>query len=189
MTRFMRDALITVIVLAFVAVVVAYASVAGGGLSAETPPGRIERAVAGRLVRLSIPPDAASLKNPYAVDADTWRDAADHYGDHCATCHGADGRGRTDIGEYMYPKVPDLAGASVQSMSDGALFYVIQNGVRWTGMPGWKTEHTPEETWRLVSFLRHVPQITPVAAPAHDHADHHREQREHPLYPPRQPED
>jgi len=61
----------------------------------------------------------------------------------------------------MYPKVPDLADARIQAMSDGALFHIIQNGVRWTGMPAWKREHSPEETWRLVSLIRKVPSLTP----------------------------
>lgn len=177
--RFVRDAILTLIILAVIAGIAAYATVANGGLSAVDQPGRVERAVAGRLVRLAIPSDAQALKNPFANDANMWKDAEDHYGDHCATCHGADGRGDTDLGTYMYPKVPDLAGASVQHLSDGALFYIIQNGVRWTGMPGWKSEHTPEETWKLVSFMRHVPQIPPAppSADDHDHAHHHDEHK------------
>jgi mono/diheme cytochrome c family protein len=197
--RFLRDALITIVVLVVIAVLAAYAAVANGGLSATAQPGRIERAVAGRLLRLSIPTDASTLKNPFANDAQTWHEAEHHYGDHCATCHGADGRGHTDLGEYMYPKAPDLASAAVQRQSDGALFYIIQNGVRWTGMPGWKSEHTPEETWKLVSFIRHMPQISPIERPAHDahhpdhdeqdegHEPHHGEPAAHPHNPPRSP--
>jgi mono/diheme cytochrome c family protein len=60
----------------------------------------------------------------------------------------------------MYPKVPDLASTQVQSRSDGALFYIIQNGIRWTGMPAWKKEHTPEDTWKLVAFIRKAPTLT-----------------------------
>ena len=40
------------------------------------------------------------------------------------------------------------------------MFYIIQNGVRWTGMPAWKHDHTAEETWRLVSFIRTLPGLT-----------------------------
>jgi mono/diheme cytochrome c family protein len=193
--RFLRDAVITIVVLVVIAVLVAYGAVANGGMTADAQPGPIERAVAGRLLRLSIPADASALKNPFANDAEMWRQAEDHYGDHCAPCHGDDGRGRTDLGEYMYPKVPDLAGAAVQRQSDGALFYIIQNGVRWTGMPGWKLEHTPEETWKLVSFIRHVPQITPIEPSTHGahHHEHdeghepHHDEPEHPHNPPRPP--
>jgi mono/diheme cytochrome c family protein len=48
-----------------------------------------------------------------------------------------------------------------QNLTDGEIFYIISNGVRWTGMPAWKDEHEPEETWRLVSFIRHLPSLTP----------------------------
>ena len=140
--------------------VVIYLRLRAGALSADSQPGAIERAAASRLVRLSIPADADRQQNPFQADAETWRSAVAHYGDHCAVCHGRDGRGKTDLGQNMYPTVPDLADASVQRKSDGALFYIIQNGVRWTGMPAWKREHSPEDTWRLVSLIRKMPSLT-----------------------------
>src|SRR5438046_3273153 len=158
--RFLRDALITLIVLFAVVLILAYTRIRAGGLSADTEPGTVERTVAARLVRLSIPTDAQRLQNPFREDSAAWRAAADHYDDHCAICHGSDGHGRTEMGENMYPKVPDLADAGVQRLSDGALFSIIQNGVRWTGMPAWKREHSPEDTWKLVSFVRRVPSLT-----------------------------
>ena len=53
---------------------------------------------------------------------------------------------------------------ATQSLSDGELFYVIQNGVRLTGMPGWATgaHHDEEDSWKLVRFIRHLPQLTPA---------------------------
>ena len=83
------------------------------------------------------------------------------------------------MGENMYPKTPDLAAPAAQGLSDGELFYIIQNGVRWTGMPSWKAEHSAEDTWRLVSFIRAVPKLTPSdlesvgLASAVDEVDHH----------------
>jgi mono/diheme cytochrome c family protein len=107
-----------------------------------------------------------------------WRAAADHFEDHCAMCHGSDGRGDTELGANMYPKVPDLADSTVQRLSDGALFSIIQNGVRWTGMPAWKNEHAPEDTWQLVSFVRHVPSLTPAELEPFSHPDHGADSRE-----------
>jgi len=161
--RFLIDATITIVVLLLVLGGFAYVEVRSGGFSTADQPGRFEKTMAQRLVRLSVPDAAQTSTNPYAGDAEAWRKAADHFNDHCAACHGRDGRGRTEIGENMYPKVPDFAETVVQQMSDGDLFFIIQNGIRWTGMPGWKREHTPDETWKLVSFVRHVPSAT-----AHD---------------------
>jgi hypothetical protein len=55
-------------------------------------------------------------------------------------------RGEAVMGQNMFPKVPDLAEPVVQRSSDGDLFYIIQNGVRWTGMPAWKGEHSADES-------------------------------------------
>lgn len=178
--RFVRDAVITIAILIAIVFVVTYARVKDGGLSAEDRPGRVERAIARRLVNLSVPTGARQESNPYAVDA--WRDGADHFEDHCAVCHGRDGRGHTEIGENMYPKVPSLADVRTQQLSDGQIFFIIQNGVRWTGMPGWKTEHTADDTWKLVSFIRHVPSLTKQeldALPTDTDEMHEHEHHEH----------
>jgi mono/diheme cytochrome c family protein len=174
--RFLRDALITTVVLVVVVGVVAYTRVRAGGLSADAEPVTLERTVARQLLRLSISTEAARQRNPFNEDTTAWRAAADHYADHCANCHGSDGHGRTEIGENMYPKVPDLADPAVQSLSDGAVFSIIQNGVRWTGMPSWKHQHSPEDTWKLVSFVRRVPSLTSTDLESLQHRedmDHH----------------
>jgi mono/diheme cytochrome c family protein len=171
--RFLRDAVITVLLLAIVAAGAAFLVVRRGGLAASADPSRLERSVAARLVRLAIPADADRQQNPLDGQGDVWRQAREHYLDHCAVCHGRDAKGRTQMGANMYPKVPDLTSAEVQRRSDGALFYIIQNGVRWTGMPAWRNEHSPEDTWKLVAFIRKAPTLLeadmkieePVAGP------------------------
>jgi hypothetical protein len=51
---------------------------------------------------------------------------------------------------------------ATQQLTDGELFYIIQNGIRLTGMPAWGTgtSHDEEDSWKLVHFIRHLPQIT-----------------------------
>jgi plastocyanin len=137
-----------------------YAFVEWQGLRADRPPAAVETAVARRLLWLSIPASDRRLTNPLASDPDAWRAGSDHFAEHCARCHGLDGRGATDIGPRMYPPVPDLASDAVQRLSDGALFSIIRHGVRWTGMPAFASSHTPEDTWRLVAFVRRVPGLT-----------------------------
>ena len=158
--RFVRDAVITLVLVALVIGGIVYMQVRRGGLSADAQPGAVERALATLLVRLSIPADADRQQNPFRGDVTAWRSAVEHFQDHCAICHGRDGRGKTEVGENMYPKVPDLATSTTQARSDGALFHIIQNGIRWTGMPAWKKEHSPEDTWKLVAFIRKAPTLT-----------------------------
>lgn len=145
-----------------------YLVLRNGPLVSDRPPGALETAVARRLVLLSIPASAHSRVNPKVTDGEAWRAGAKHFQAHCAFCHGSNGRGQSPVATKMYPPVPDLADPAIQQMSDGALFAVIQNGVRWTGMPAFRSDHTPDEIWELVSFVRRVPQLQP--SDLHSHA-------------------
>jgi plastocyanin/cytochrome c553 len=136
--------------------------------AADRAPGPVETAIARRLVRLSIPGSERDAANPFARDENAWRTATDHFAEHCAVCHGADGRGASAIGSHMYPPVPDLAAPAIQQFSDGALFSIIQNGVRWTGMPAFRSTDDADEIWKLVSFVRHVPALKPADLAHHN---------------------
>ncbi|MBI4168309.1 MAG: cytochrome c [Acidobacteria bacterium] len=76
------------------------------------------------------------------------------FGARCAACHGTDGRTPTDIGRWMYPRATDLGSPGVQRWTDAELFWIIKNGIRPTGMPGFARIHSDEEIWNLVHFVR-----------------------------------
>ena len=48
-------------------------------------------------------------------------------------------------------------------MPENQNFYIIQHGVRWTGMPAWKGTLSDAQTWQLVTFLSNVEKLPPVA--------------------------
>jgi len=50
--------------------------------------------------------------------------------------------------------------ATTQQLSDGELYYIIHNGVRWTGMPAWGDPGDDPDSWKLVLFIRHLPNLT-----------------------------
>ncbi len=75
----------------------------------------------------------------------------------CATCHGKDGRSPTHIGQSMYPRVPDLGSSEIQSWSDPQMFWIIENGVRLSGMPGFRKFNTDDQLWHLVHYIRTLP--------------------------------
>jgi mono/diheme cytochrome c family protein len=135
---------------------------ASGGIGAKRAPGRFEAAVARRARSLAIPRTARSLRNPVAWTPEAAHDGMAHFADHCAVCHANDGSGDTEMGRGLYPRAPDMRRAATQSLSDGELFYIIENGVRLTGMPAWgaRTEESEAASWRLVHFIRHLPKLT-----------------------------
>jgi len=85
-----------------------------------------------------------------------------HYADHCAVCHANDGSGDTEMGRGLYPKPPDMRLSQTQALTDGELFYIIENGVRLTGMPAWATgtAQGEESSWHLVHFIRELPHLS-----------------------------
>jgi len=134
-----------------------------GGFSARATPSFLETVMARYARRLSIPASAKSLQNPVTDSPAVQHEAMAHYADHCASCHANNGSGDTMYGKGLYPKPPDLRLAATQNLSDGELFFIIQNGVRLTGMPAFGSSNDDgADSWKLVRFLRHLPQITPT---------------------------
>jgi mono/diheme cytochrome c family protein len=147
---------------ALVAIVVAAATVMPrDGFSARGEPSATERLVARAVRRLAVPRSGRDARNPLPFSPDLWADARSHFADHCAICHGNDGRGNTEIGRNLYPKAPDMTLPDTQQLTDGELYWVIENGVRLTGMPAWGDGRPNDaDTWKLVHFVRHLGELT-----------------------------
>ncbi|MDH5700095.1 MAG: c-type cytochrome [Nitrospirota bacterium] len=132
------------------------------GFSAREQPSELEVMFARQLRSLAMPKGQKQMVNPVPASEEVLAEARIHFADHCASCHGNDGRGSTLIGQNFYPRTPDLTKIETQSFSDGELFYMISNGIRFTGMPAWgKGRPEPDlDSWKLVHFIRYLPRIT-----------------------------
>ncbi|MGA2420526.1 MAG: cytochrome c [Candidatus Acidiferrum sp.] len=129
------------------------------GVSASATPTKFEAFLARNARHLATPSSARSMANPLQPTVGNLRDARLHFADHCAFCHANDGSGDTMMGRGMYPKPPDLRTAETQKLSDGELFWIVENGVRFTGMPAFGGHGSADDSWKLVLFLRHLPQL------------------------------
>jgi mono/diheme cytochrome c family protein len=133
------------------------------GFSARDEPTRLEAFLARTMRRYAVPAELRGRTNPVTLTPALLAEARVHFADHCASCHGNDGKGDTTLGRRMYPRAPDMTLAATQSQSDGELFSAIENGIRLTGMPAWGdgSEESARGSWTLVHFIRHLPRITP----------------------------
>ncbi len=131
------------------------------GFSARDNPSAMEVYVAKTARKLSIPASERDAKNPFPPTPEVLSEARAHFADHCATCHGNDGSGKTEIGQNLYPKPPDMRQSETQNLTDGQIYYIIHNGIRLTGMPAWGGPGEDDDSWKLVLFIRHLPQMTP----------------------------
>jgi len=132
------------------------------GVSARPDPGALEARTARTIRTLAIRPRVRGVTNPVPASDAVIMEGMEHFADHCAVCHGNDGSGDTEMGRGLYPRAPDMRLPATQNLSDAELFYIIENGVRLTGMPGWATGTKAGETssWHLVHFIRHLPKLT-----------------------------
>ena len=133
--------------------------------TAHKQPSRVEATLANVAKDVVIPIEAQRLKNPLPANDEAVNGGRQIYTQSCALCHGADGRG-TDLGRNMYPPAMDLNSPHVQHWRDAELFWIIQNGVRLTGMPSWKSSISPTDTWRLVLFVHSLPRVDAEASAA-----------------------
>ena len=133
------------------------------GFSARGTPSAIEKVVATTARKLAVPSEYRQLRSPLSASPENVGAGMEHFADHCAICHANDGSGDSMFGKDMYPKPPDMRTAQTQNLSDGELYYTIENGVRLSGMPAFGEEHVAggdADTWKLVLFLRHLPSLT-----------------------------
>jgi len=159
MTR--GNLILLLVVVAVGLAVAAGASILHNGLSARATPTAMEAMIARNVRHLAIPANARNEHNPIAASDETLKGARAHFADHCASCHANDGSGDTMYGKGLYPKPPNLRLEDTQKLSDGELFWIIENGVRFTGMPAFGgSAHSQEDSWKLVLFIRYLPQLT-----------------------------
>jgi len=133
------------------------------GLTAVAEPGPFETRLARTVRRLGIPAEARERRNPVSASSDVSAQGMAHFADHCAACHANDGSGNAEMGRNLFPKAPDMRLPATQELTDGELFWIIENGIRFTGMPGWGTgtNEGVEASWHLVHFIRRLPRLTP----------------------------
>jgi mono/diheme cytochrome c family protein len=132
------------------------------GVSARPTPGSLETLAARTVRSLAIRSRVGGVANPIPVSDEVIAEGRDHFADHCAGCHANNGSGDTEMGRGLYPKAPDMRLPATQDLSDAELFYIIENGLRMTGMPGWSTGTKAGEasSWHLVHFIRRLPRLT-----------------------------
>src|SRR5574337_1199595 len=139
-----------------------------GGLvvacTAHKQPSKVETALANMAKDVVIPIEAENLKNPQSAIPEVIRQGREIYVQSCAICHGADAHAATELGRAMYPPAMDLTSPHVQHRNDAELFWIIQNGVRLTGMPSWKSSLSETDTWKLVHFIHDLPRAQAQAS-------------------------
>ena len=120
-----------------------------------------------KVVKQKITVGGKDVANPVPSTKESIADGQEHFGHHCAICHGLDGQSTgVPFADKMSPPVPSLASSDVQDYKDGQLKWIIENGINPSGMPAWKGILDDEEMWKIVDYIRHLPAKGSLGIPA-----------------------
>lgn len=130
-----------------------------------TPPASVEtRLINAAKHRLTV--GNKGEKNPVQATPETIADGKEAFSHYCVVCHGLDGQNTgVPFADRMSPPVPSLASREVQDYTDGQLKWVIDYGIRPSGMPGSKGILSDDEIWAIVVYLRHLPSAGSLGEP------------------------
>ncbi len=130
--------------------------------SADSKPSAAEEKISMAAVDASTDRRAGEAKNPMAPTEETIAAGAKIYLDHCGGCHGVPSNPDSQFARSFNPPVPEFF-QDAPDMSDSQNFYIIQHGIRWTGMPAWNKTLSDEQIWQVVTFLGNIEKMPPAA--------------------------
>jgi thiosulfate dehydrogenase len=129
---------------------------------ADQRPPWLERHFAMGAMDASIERRAPDVKNPLPATDENIVAGAHIYANSCAGCHGDLSNPNSQFGASFYPPVPQFF-KEAPDMPDRQNFYIVQHGVRWTGMPAWNKTLSDQQMWQVVTFLANIEKLPPAA--------------------------
>jgi mono/diheme cytochrome c family protein len=85
------------------------------------------------------------------------------YNETCIHCHGAPAIPAGNFSQGLYPAPADLLSGAVQKeWTDLELYWITENGIKFTGMPAFGSTHEKQEIAAVTAFLRRLPKISPA---------------------------
>jgi thiosulfate dehydrogenase len=123
------------------------------GVATDSPDLPFERTLAHLGLNAKIDKEAPKAP-PFQASKDDFMSAAHLYREHCAMCHGLPNEPKTSTAQGMYPRPPELLkGKGVTDDPAGESYWKIANGIRLTGMPGYKKTLSEKEIWQISQLL------------------------------------
>ena len=159
--RYLATLGVAAAVLAVIGVVVLYSGVYD--VSAKNPHSKAVSAVLNEAMVRSVRAHARGLTPPHDMDFEDpvlLAKGAAHYDAMCRMCHGAPGKEAAPWD--LHPPAPDLVEAlDEENWSDPEVFWIIKNGIKDTGMPGFDRSHDDHDLWTLAAVIRKLSTISP----------------------------
>lgn len=126
----------------------------------SAPPLPFEKRLARMALHARIAKEAPA-QAPMAASEENLAAGARIYREHCAFCHGFRGQDPTATAKGMFPRPPQLLrGKGVTDDPAGESYWKAANGIRLTGMPGYRGPLSEEQLWQVSLLLANAGKIS-----------------------------
>jgi mono/diheme cytochrome c family protein len=129
---------------------------------ADQEPSFLEKHFAMEAVDASTDRHAPDMKNPVPATEDNLVAGAQLYLNHCAGCHGVPSNRESQFSKSFNPPAPGFF-QDMPDMAENQNFYIIEHGIRWSGMPAWNQTLSDGQVWQLVTFMSNMMKLPPKA--------------------------
>jgi len=127
------------------------------------PPPAWEKKLAQYIVEESVARQAPVRKNPLQATDENLLAGLKFFHNSCDGCHGTGAKrsvwGTTDF----YPRVPQF-GFEPPRIPDWQIYWVVKNGIRYSGMGGNDPDITEDQAWKVALFLSRLDSLPPAVA-------------------------
>lgn len=158
--KYVLTIVIVLVVLAAGALLFAWSGVYN--IAATEPHWPITASFINMLKDRSIEAHSEGIQKPAANSAGLEQAAYSHYHEMCRRCHGAPGFEPEDFAKGLYPEPPSMTAGHLQKeLSEAEIFWIVEHGLKMTGMPAFGPTHSEEKILGLVELVKDVPQMSP----------------------------
>jgi thiosulfate dehydrogenase len=129
-------------------------------IAATEQPPVMETRIASSALNAAVSHAARKLNNPLSPSSETLRAGMKFFRENCAGCHGEPGKPSAWGMNSFYPRVPQFA-EEPPNKPDWQLFWIVKNGVRYSGMGAWGGLASDEKIWQVAMFLNRMNNLPP----------------------------
>ncbi len=120
----------------------------------------LERRIAMPSLDAAVGRRAPELQNPLQPTDANLIAGMKTYQTNCAICHGDIHHPHGMLADSLHPRAPQFV-EDAPDMPENQNFYIIQHGIRMSGMPAWKQSLSEQEMWQVTTFLSHMEKLAP----------------------------
>ena len=132
---------------------------------ADIPVNSLERRIAMPSLDAAVDRRAPDVQNPVQPTDANLIAGMKVYQTNCASCHGDIHHPHGMLADSLYPRAPQFV-EDTADMPENQNFYIIQHGIRLSGMPAWKQALNEQEMWQVTTFLSHMDKLPPQVSDA-----------------------